>query len=91
MNIIGPTQCYFLTQPHRAHNQFLSYAYSVKSLLKSGKNVLVIDFESAFLKGRDIEKQHEKLNLWNGDSSRLHVRKAQYKSVYPLHLQPAVN
>ncbi|KIY73725.1 glycoside hydrolase family 2 protein [Cylindrobasidium torrendii FP15055 ss-10] len=61
-----------------AHNQFLSYAYSVKSLLKSGKNVLVIDFESAFLKGRDIEKQHEKLNLWNGDSSRLHVRKAQY-------------
>jgi len=29
--------------------------------------------------GRDIEKQHGKLALWNGDSSRLHVRKAQYK------------
>ena len=33
--------------------------------------------------GREIEKQHEKLNLWNGDSSRLHVRKAQYKYVTP--------
>jgi len=29
--------------------------------------------------GREIESKHEKLNLWNGDSSRLHVRKAQYK------------
>ena len=38
-------------------------------------------FESAFLKGRDVEKAHEKYVLWNGDSSRLHVRKAQYKSV----------
>lgn len=31
------------------------------------------------LKGRQIEKQHGKFSLWNGDSSRLHVRKAQYK------------
>ncbi|KAK0482107.1 glycoside hydrolase family 2 protein [Armillaria luteobubalina] len=48
-------------------NQFAAYRASVKSHLKS-----------AFCKGRGIEKQHEKLNLWNGDSSRLHVRKAQY-------------
>lgn len=32
-------------------------------------------------KGRDLEKEHGKFNLWNGDSSRLHVRKAQYKWV----------
>jgi len=31
------------------------------------------------IKGRQIEKQHGKFGLWNGDSSRLHVRKAQYK------------
>lgn len=35
-------------------------------------------------KGREIEKEHGKLNLWNGDSSRLHVRKAQYKYVFRL-------
>lgn len=29
--------------------------------------------------GRELEKKHGKLGLWNGDSSRLHVRKAQYK------------
>ena len=31
--------------------------------------------------GREIEEKHGKLNLWNGDSSRLHVRKAQYKYI----------
>lgn len=35
-------------------------------------------------KGREIEKERGKLNLWNGDSSRLHVRKAQYKYVFIL-------
>nr|VWO95209.1 Ras homolog enriched in brain [Ganoderma boninense] len=30
------------------------------------------------IQGREIEEKHDKLNLWNGDSSRLHVRKAQY-------------
>lgn len=32
-------------------------------------------------KGRQIEQAHKKYHLWNGDSSRLHVRKAQYKYV----------
>ncbi|KAF8639454.1 hypothetical protein AX16_010309 [Volvariella volvacea WC 439] len=59
-------------------NQFIAHRVPVKSLLKIGANTLHIRFESAFLKGRDIEKQHQKLALWNGDSSRLHVRKAQY-------------
>ncbi|KAJ3741170.1 glycoside hydrolase family 2 protein [Lentinula detonsa] len=59
-------------------NQFVGYRVDVKSILKTGENKLVLNFSSAFKKGRDIEKEHEKLNLWNGDSSRLHVRKAQY-------------
>lgn len=29
--------------------------------------------------GREIEENRGKLNCWNGDSSRLHVRKSQYK------------
>ncbi|KAJ3922775.1 glycoside hydrolase family 2 protein [Lentinula edodes] len=59
-------------------NQFVGHRLNVKSTLKTGENELVLNFGSAFKKGRDIEKQHGKLNLWNGDSSRLHVRKAQY-------------
>lgn len=62
----------------KSSNQFVEYRVPVKDGLKIGDNELIICFESAFLKGREIEKQHGKLNLWNGDSSRLHVRKAQY-------------
>ncbi|KAJ6599110.1 glycoside hydrolase family 2 protein [Mycena vulgaris] len=60
------------------YNQFLSYRVPAKSHLKVGKNELVLNFDSAYFKGRELEKKHGKLNLWNGDSSRLHVRKAQY-------------
>ncbi|KAJ6614286.1 glycoside hydrolase family 2 protein [Mycena sp. CBHHK59/15] len=51
----------------QCYNQFLSY-----------RNELVLNFDSAYFKGRELEKKHGKFNLWNGDSSRLHVRKAQY-------------
>ncbi|RDX53645.1 glycoside hydrolase family 2 protein [Lentinus brumalis] len=59
-------------------NQFVAHRVPVKDYVKAGENSLVLTFSSAFRKGREIEKQHGKLNLWNGDSSRLHVRKAQY-------------
>ncbi|KDQ64291.1 glycoside hydrolase family 2 protein [Jaapia argillacea MUCL 33604] len=59
-------------------NQFIHHRVPVKEILKSGSNELSISFDSAFLTGRDVEKAHEKYALWNGDSSRLHVRKAQY-------------
>jgi hypothetical protein len=62
-----------------ADNQFVGHRVPVKNKLQLGTNELYLHFESAFLKGRDIEKAHEKYSLWNGDSSRLHVRKAQYK------------
>ncbi|TFK43576.1 glycoside hydrolase family 2 protein [Crucibulum laeve] len=59
-------------------NQFISHRVPTKEQLKAGANELVLNFDSAFLKGKDIEKTHKKYGLWNGDSSRLHVRKAQY-------------
>ncbi|KAF9058147.1 glycoside hydrolase family 2 protein [Panaeolus papilionaceus] len=59
-------------------NQFITHRVDVKKSIISGSNELYIHFDSAFLRGRDVEKSHEKLLLWNGDSSRLHVRKAQY-------------
>ncbi|KAL9712669.1 hypothetical protein Ac2012v2_003906 [Leucoagaricus gongylophorus] len=62
----------------KSSNQFIEYRVPVKENLRVGDNELVLYFESAFLKGRQVEKQHGKFNLWNGDSSRLHVRKAQY-------------
>ncbi|KAJ8475140.1 hypothetical protein ONZ45_g15707 [Pleurotus djamor] len=59
-------------------NQFIAYRVSAKSLLKVGSNTLSIEFDNAFKRGRELEKKYGKLNLWNGDSSRLYVRKAQY-------------
>ncbi|KAF9462600.1 glycoside hydrolase family 2 protein [Collybia nuda] len=61
-----------------ASNQFVAYRVAIKDKLKVGANELILCFESAFIKGRDIEQERGKLALWNGDSSRLHVRKAQY-------------
>ena len=52
--------------------------------MKEGDNELALTFDSAFVQGRELEKKHGKLGLWNGDSSRLHVRKAQYKYVLAL-------
>ncbi|KAK7061680.1 beta-mannosidase B [Favolaschia claudopus] len=62
----------------KTNNQFLSYRVPTKSFLKEGENELILNFDSAFSVGREIEAQHDKYQLWNGDSSRLHVRKAQY-------------
>jgi hypothetical protein len=44
------------------------------------------EFRLISLQGRDVEKKNGKRILWNGDSSRLYVRKAQYKSVRHLHV-----
>ncbi|KAI9574617.1 glycoside hydrolase family 2 protein [Boletus coccyginus] len=59
-------------------DQFITYRAPVKPLLRAGPNDLLITFASAFKKGRAIEKVNGRFHLWNGDSSRLHVRKAQY-------------
>ncbi|KAI0089166.1 glycoside hydrolase family 2 protein [Irpex rosettiformis] len=66
------------TEILKADNQFITHRVPVKNLLKTADNELKIDFESAFRKGREIEKRYKKLGLWNGDSSRLYVRKAGY-------------
>lgn len=54
----------------------------VTSKLKTGPNQLVILFTSAFLLGKEIEQgflgKDKHLTLWNGDASRLFVRKAGY-------------
>ncbi|WP_235932493.1 beta-mannosidase [Dictyobacter arantiisoli] len=67
------------TQILQSDNMFVPYRLDVKALLQEGNNELHILFESALLRGKELEEQNGgKLPLWNGDSSRLYVRKAQY-------------
>jgi beta-mannosidase len=62
----------------QSDNMFVPRRVDVKSKLQPGPNHLRILFESALRKGREIQATHGKRGLWNGDSSRLYVRKAQY-------------
>jgi len=62
-------------------NMFLPYRVDVtETLRQEGENELVITFDSAYLRGwKLVEKYPEhKWGCWNGDNSRLAVRKAQY-------------
>ena len=62
----------------RSDNMFVPHRLPARPWLRAGANTLVLVFESALLRGREVEARHEKLPLWNGDSSRLYVRKAPY-------------
>jgi len=60
---------------------FLGHRVSIENHLPANdksEHTLLLHFRSAFLIGRQIETEHKKLVLYNGDSSRLYVRKAQY-------------
>lgn len=62
-------------------NMFLPERVDVTSALKKeGDNELVITFDSAFLRGWKLVEEYpdHKWGCWNGDSSRLAVRKSQY-------------
>jgi len=59
-------------------NMFVPQRVPVKGQLRAGRNELQFLFESALRRGKAIEAQLGQRALWNGDSSRLYVRKAQY-------------
>jgi beta-mannosidase len=61
-------------------NMFLQYRVNVNDLIRSSENLLEIEFDSALLRGRELEKQHPEYRFIcaNGESGRLAVRKAQY-------------
>ena len=62
----------------QSDNMFVPQRLEVSGLLTE-KNTLHILFESAWHKGLALEAANGgKRPLWNGDSSRLYVRKAQY-------------
>ncbi|KAI1449673.1 glycoside hydrolase family 2 protein [Annulohypoxylon stygium] len=60
----------------RSDNMFLEWRIDVTDKLRRGSNDLELYFESTFLVGKQLEKDHGFKNLyWNGDSSRMNVRK----------------
>lgn len=68
----------------KTENMFIPERVDVSDTLKEGAdNELVITFESTFLVGKKIEEEHpdHHFGCWNGDKSRLAVRKAQYHYV----------
>jgi beta-mannosidase len=65
----------------QSDNMFHSHRIDVtKDVLGDGNDNLEIQFDSAFKKGRDLKAKYSKHDwlCWNGDPSRLAVRKAQY-------------
>ncbi|MGC9038193.1 MAG: beta-mannosidase [Roseiflexus sp.] len=59
-------------------NMFVPRRAEVTRLIRRGRNRLMMLFDSALRRGRAREAEGGVLPLWNGDSSRLYVRKAQY-------------
>lgn len=62
----------------KSDNMFHIHRVPVSRYLKEGENELRILFEACFQKGKDLEAEHGLMDGWNGDRSRLYVRKAQY-------------
>jgi beta-mannosidase len=61
-----------------SENMFVAHRIVIDSYLQSGQNELIILFESVLRYGKEREAALGKLMAWNGDSSRVYVRKAQY-------------
>jgi beta-mannosidase len=59
-------------------NMFVPQRVDVRERLRPGRNELLLCFEPALAEARKVEAVHGKRALWNGDSARLHARKAQY-------------
>lgn len=60
-------------------SMFVPLRLDMRSLLAPGSHQLVLIFSSALSEGKALEEQYGKRPLWNGDSSRLYLRKAQYQ------------
>ncbi len=68
------------TQILTSDNMFLRHRVDVTDALQPGRNEVRILFESAWWRGKALEAANGGPRaLWNGDSSRLMVRKAQYQ------------
>ncbi|KAF2835387.1 glycoside hydrolase family 2 protein [Patellaria atrata CBS 101060] len=61
----------------KSENMFIPYRVPIAHILKP-MNHLEIQFMSAIRVGKEMEKKSGKMICWNGHSSRIYTRKAQY-------------
>ena len=61
-----------------SNNMFVPTRVDVRQRLRLGTNELCLRFDPALARARELEVVYGKRPLWNGDSARLHARKAQY-------------
>ncbi|MCE4540284.1 hypothetical protein LXT12_23820 [Pelomonas sp. P7] len=59
-------------------NMFVPRRADVRERLRPQGNELLLCFDPPLARARAVEAVHGKRALWNGDSARLHARKAQY-------------
>ena len=59
-------------------NMFVPQRVDVRSRLREGTNELLLRFDAPLARARGQEARFGRGALWNGDSARLHARKAQY-------------
>lgn len=62
----------------KSGNMYTEEKVDVGSLIRSGSNEVVICFDSALRVARELEKKNGKFVCWNGETCRLHIRKAPY-------------
>lgn len=63
----------------KTENMFCEHRVDVEKLLKFGDtNTIYIRFESALLVARRLERENGKHICWNGETCRVHIRKAPY-------------
>ncbi|THF87079.1 glycoside hydrolase family 2 protein [Deinococcus sp. KSM4-11] len=59
-------------------NMFIPWRVDLRRHAQPGVNTLVLRFDPALAHGRALEAEHGRRAVWNGDPSRVYVRKAQY-------------
>lgn len=59
-------------------NMFIEYKVQINKYITKGRNTLRLYFKSALIIARSLEKKHFKALGFNGESSRMQIRKAQY-------------
>ena len=59
-------------------NMFVPLQIDVTRMLQPGENEVLLLFESALRIGHALESRYGQRAVWNGDASRVFVRKAQY-------------
>ncbi|GGJ59118.1 beta-mannosidase [Deinococcus roseus] len=62
----------------QSENMFVGHSVNVRPFVEKGQNTLHLLFESPLKKGKALEAQHGKRAVWNGNPSRVYIRKAQY-------------